>query len=162
MFLNGVTYISHVLSIISCRSYRIHHFLILNPHEINHKYNTGDDWEISATQRIYMRHPKSGGESVTAVSVQSIGLKLLDLPLKPSTAIVASVAGPFTGTGHHEVAMLRSGGTIEVVYVLDRNVSGTHIITSSFEAHRNRTIIYDTIEIDNIDGNPIFATLEVQ
>jgi hypothetical protein len=45
---------------------------------------------------------------------------------------------------------------------LYRNVSGTPIIASPLEAHRNRTIIYDTIGIDNVDGNPIFATLEVQ
>ena len=236
-------------------------------------------------------HPTSGGEGDTTVSVQSIAMKLLDLRLKPSTAIVASVSGSFTGMGHHEVAMLRSGGTIEVhrivvleapaknapdeekdepeeepqtlmklitrvetrsilrscvklrypgetrdvlavtsdsgavavldflssdssnnnckstanackivhcehygktgcrrdtpgqyiaadpagraimisavekrqlVYVLNRNASGTPVIASPLEAHRNRTIIYDTIGIDNGHGNPIFATLEVQ
>jgi hypothetical protein len=41
-------------------------------------------------------------------------MKLLDLRLKPSTAIVASFCGSFTGTGRHEVAILRSGGTIEL------------------------------------------------
>jgi splicing factor 3B subunit 3 len=41
-------------------------------------------------------------------------------------------------------------------------VPGTPIIASPLEAHRNRTINYDTIGIDNVDENPIFATLEVQ
>ena len=77
------------------------------------------------TRRI-IRHPKSGGESVTAVSVQSIVMKLLDLRLKPSTAIVASVAGSFTGTGHHEVAMLRSCGTIEVHRIVVLHLRRTH------------------------------------
>ena len=241
----------------------------------------------------------SGGDTDVGVSVQSIAMKLLDLRLKPSTAIIASVSGSFTGVGHHEVAILRSGGTIEIyrivlieatpvakneeedddevpeepqtlmklitrietrsilrscvkvrypgetrdvlavtsdsgavavldfaisststsssssssfsnkstsnsckiihcehygktgcrrdtpgqyiaadpagraimisaiekrqlVYVLNRNASGTPIIASPLEAHRNRTIIYDTVGVDNGHGNPIFATLEVQ
>jgi splicing factor 3B subunit 3 len=250
------------------------------PHE-NHHHDTSDG-----------NGSGSGGE----VPVSSIAMKLLDLRLKPSTAIITSVSGSFTGVGHHEVAILRSGGTIEIyriivlatsanndedddeevpeepqtlmklitrietrsilrscvkvrypgetrdvlavtsdsgavvvldfalssssasassstssnrntsnacrilhcehygktgcrrdtpgqyiaadpagrailitavekrqlVYVLNRNASGTPIIASPLEAHRNRTIFFDTIGIDNGHGNPIFATLEVQ
>ena len=71
--------VNHFLLQLSNHNDRIHHFLILYLHEISHKYNTVDDWEISATQRIYIRHPKSGEKTVTAVSVQSIVMKLLDL-----------------------------------------------------------------------------------
>lgn len=49
-----------------------------------------------------------------AVPVQAVAMKLLDVRLKPATAIVTCVQGAFTGAGRHEIAMLRAGGTIEV------------------------------------------------
>lgn len=48
--------------------------------------------------------------------VQSIAMKLLDATLQPSTAIVASVAGDFTGLpgSAPEIICLKPGGTIEL------------------------------------------------
>jgi splicing factor 3B subunit 3 len=206
------------------------------------------------------------------VPVHAVAMKLLDVRLKPSTAIVASIAGSFTAVGMHEIALLRSGGTIEIhrivtsvgddegipqtllklisrtetrsilracvkvrypgeqrdvlavtadsgclsvldfqsrsstsacqivhcvsfgktacrrdtpgqyiaadpagravmvsavekrklVYVLNRDATGTPTMASPLEAHRNRTIALDTVGIDNGHGNPMFAVLELQ
>lgn len=49
-----------------------------------------------------------------AVPVTAIAMKLLDIRLKPSGAIIMSVIGEFTGTGKQEIAILRAGGTIEL------------------------------------------------
>lgn len=215
------------------------------------------------------------------VPVNSVAMKLLDVRLKPATAIVTSVQGSFTGSGVHEIAILRAGGTLEIhrietqttknktkqddeneedeeestrtilklvartetrsvlrscakirypgetrdvltvtsdsgavsvldfaktagschivhcvsfgktscrrdtpgqyvatdpagralmvtaiekrklVYVLNRDAKGTPTMASPLEAHRARTIAFDTVGIDNGHGNPIFAVLEL-
>ena len=48
------------------------------------------------------------------VPVTAIAMKLLDMRLKPSGAIISSVVGEFTAAGQHEVALLRSGGAMEL------------------------------------------------
>lgn len=48
------------------------------------------------------------------VSTQAIAMKLLDLRLKPSTAIISAISGEFTASGQHEICMLKAGGTIEI------------------------------------------------
>mmetsp|Transcript_22189 Transcript_22189/g.33209 ORF Transcript_22189/g.33209 Transcript_22189/m.33209 type:complete len:1312 (+) Transcript_22189:182-4117(+) len=50
----------------------------------------------------------------------------------------------------------------KLVYVLNRDVSGAPTIASPLEAHRSRTIVLDTVGIDNGFDNPIFASLEYQ
>jgi splicing factor 3B subunit 3 len=50
----------------------------------------------------------------------------------------------------------------KLVYVLNRDVSGAPTIASPLEAHRSRTIVLDTVGIDNGYDNPIFASLEYQ
>jgi hypothetical protein len=80
------------------------------PHE-NHHHDTSDG-----------NGSGSGGE----VPVSSIAMKLLDLRLKPSTAIITSVSGSFTGVGHHEVAILRSGGTIEIYRIIVMETSANN------------------------------------
>lgn len=65
--------------------------------------------------------PKS--ESVgDAVPVTAIAMKLLDVRLKPSGAIIQSAIGEFTATGKQEIVLLRAGGTIELhrIVVADR------------------------------------------
>lgn len=52
-----------------------------------------------------------------AVPVTAIAMKLLDIRLKPSGAIIESVIGEFSGTGKQEIAILRAGGTIELFRV---------------------------------------------
>lgn len=49
-----------------------------------------------------------------AVPVTSVAMKLLDMRLKPSSAIITSVAGEFTAPGKHEILMARAGGTLEL------------------------------------------------
>lgn len=50
----------------------------------------------------------------------------------------------------------------KLVYVLNRDATGKPTIASPLEAHRSRTITFDTIGLDNGYDNPIFATLELQ
>jgi splicing factor 3B subunit 3 len=56
----------------------------------------------------------SGG----GVPVQAVAMKLLDLRLKPSSAIIQSVVGEFTAdavaAGQQEIAMIKAGGTLEI------------------------------------------------
>lgn len=49
-----------------------------------------------------------------AVPVTAIAMKLLDIRLKPSGAIVESAIGEFSGSGKQEIAAMRAGGTIEL------------------------------------------------
>jgi len=53
-----------------------------------------------------------------AVPVTDIAMKLLDVRLKPSGAIIESVIGDFSGSAKQEIAVLRAGGTLEL-YRLD-------------------------------------------
>lgn len=50
----------------------------------------------------------------------------------------------------------------KLVYVLNRDASGAPTIASPLEAHRSRTIVIETVGIDNGYDNPIFASLEFQ
>lgn len=50
----------------------------------------------------------------------------------------------------------------KLVYVLNRDSSGKPTIASPLEAHRSRTIVIDTVGVDNGYDNPIFASLEYQ
>jgi splicing factor 3B subunit 3 len=211
--------------------------------------------------------PKAGASTTEeAESVQAVAMKLMDVRLKPASAIIASVSGEFTAPGRQEMVFLRAGGTLEVqrivqteeedeartylklitrvetrsilrscsvirftgekrdvlavgadggalsvldfengvckiihcvtfgktgcrrstpgqylaadpkgraimvsaiekrklVYVLNRDATGTPTIASPLEAHRTRTITFDTVGLDNGYDNPIFATLELQ
>jgi hypothetical protein len=59
--------------------------------------------------------PKAGASSAEeAVPVQAVAMKLMDVRLKPASAIIASVSGEFTAPGRHEIVFLRVGGTLEV------------------------------------------------
>ena len=49
-----------------------------------------------------------------AVPVMEIAMKLLDIRLKKSGAIIESVIGEFTASGQQELALLRGGGTLEL------------------------------------------------
>lgn len=61
--------------------------------------------------------PEANGGAATAmdpVPVSAVAMKLLDVRLKPSGAIITSVMGEFTASARHEIAVLRPGGTIEL------------------------------------------------
>jgi splicing factor 3B subunit 3 len=65
--------------------------------------------------------PKANGGGDTANAnkddpppVTAIAMKLLDMRLKPSGAIMSSVVGEFTAPGRHEIILLRSGGALEL------------------------------------------------
>jgi splicing factor 3B subunit 3 len=212
--------------------------------------------------------PNAGAKNTEeAIPVQAVAMKLMDVRLKPASAIITSVTGEFTAAGRHEIVFLRAGGTLEVqrivqteddeedqrtflkliarvetrsilrscsvirftgekrdvlavggdggalsvldfengvckiihcttfgktgcrrstpgqylaadpkgravmvsaiekrklVYVLNRDATGTPTIASPLEAHRTRTLTFDTVGLDNGYDNPIFATLELQ
>jgi len=48
----------------------------------------------------------------------------------------------------------------KLVYVLNRDSTGKPTIASPLEAHRSRTIVLNTVGLDNGYDNPIFASLE--
>jgi splicing factor 3B subunit 3 len=50
----------------------------------------------------------------------------------------------------------------KLVYVFNRDATGKPTIASPLEAHRTRTLTFDTVGLDNGYDNPIFATLELQ
>ena len=216
--------------------------------------------------------PSSSNNGEEAIPVTAIAMKLLDMRLKPSGAILQSVVGEFTAPGLQEIAVLKAGGAIELyrilaedddddededgeartflklitrietrsilrsvatlrltgekrdvlsvgsdsgaisvidleggvckivhcvtfgktgcrrstpgmyvasdpkgravmisaiekrklVYVLNRDATGKPTIASPLEAHRARTVTFDTVGLDNGYDNPIFACLEFQ
>ena len=50
----------------------------------------------------------------------------------------------------------------KLVYVIHRDSSGKVTLASPLDAHRPRTVVYDTVGVDNGYDNPIFASLEVE
>lgn len=56
--------------------------------------------------------PEAG--AMDPVPVTAIAMKLLDLRLKPSTAIISSVMGEFSAPSKSEIVVLKAGGTIEL------------------------------------------------
>lgn len=56
----------------------------------------------------------SSSAMVDPVPVSAIAMKLLDVRLKPSGAIISSVMGEFTAPSRHEIVVLRAGGMLEL------------------------------------------------
>ena len=56
--------------------------------------------------------------------VTAIAMKLLDMRLKPSGAIISSVMGEFTAPQRHEIVILRSGGAIELHRIVQTTTGG--------------------------------------
>ena len=56
--------------------------------------------------------------------VTAIAMKLLDMRLKPSGAIISSVMGEFTAPQRHEIVILRSGGTLELHRIVQTSGGG--------------------------------------
>ena len=64
------------------------------------------------------------------VPVTAIAMKLLDLRLKPSSAIINSAMGEFTAPSRSEIAVLKAGGTVELYRIVQtREVSHMKLIT---------------------------------
>lgn len=74
----------------------------------------GTTTAADAQQQQSEHQPSAGAAAAAGIPVQSVAMKLLDVRLKPATAIVASVIGSFTGAGQHEIAVLKCGGTLEL------------------------------------------------
>ena len=49
----------------------------------------------------------------------------------------------------------------KLVYVMNRDSAGKLTISSPLEAHKNRTLVFDTVGIDVGFDNPMFACIEV-
>jgi len=71
------------------------------------------------------------------VPVTSVAMKLLDMRLKPSSAIVASVSGEFSAPGMHELVIARTGGTLE----LHRIVQATDRVGDKEDEDESRTFV---------------------
>jgi hypothetical protein len=56
--------------------------------------------------------PEAG--AMDPVPVTAIAMKLLDVRLKPSSAIISSVMGEFSAPSRSEIAIIKAGGTIEL------------------------------------------------
>lgn len=65
------------------------------------------------------RSGRTGNQLEDNIPSHAAAMKLLDLRLKPSTAIIAAVSGEFTGSDQPELCMLKSGGTIEIHRIVD-------------------------------------------
>ncbi len=63
------------------------------------------------TQKTPAMAPES---TMDPVPVTAIAMKLLDVRLKPSSAIITSVMGEFTAPSRSEIAVLKAGGMIEL------------------------------------------------
>jgi splicing factor 3B subunit 3 len=50
----------------------------------------------------------------------------------------------------------------KLVYIVHRDTTGKVMLASPLEAHRPRTLVFDTVGLDNGYDNPIFGCLEVQ
>lgn len=50
----------------------------------------------------------------------------------------------------------------KLVYIVHRDTKGKVMLASPLEAHRPRTLVFDTVGLDNGYDNPIFGCLEVQ
>jgi splicing factor 3B subunit 3 len=68
--------------------------------------------------------PNAMTDEIEAQPVHAVAMKLLDLRLQPSTAIVQSVLGEFTGP--HELALLKTSGVIELYKLSDEKL---HLVT---------------------------------
>mmetsp|Transcript_10804 Transcript_10804/g.16593 ORF Transcript_10804/g.16593 Transcript_10804/m.16593 type:complete len:1302 (-) Transcript_10804:89-3994(-) len=58
--------------------------------------------------------PNASSSPDDAVPVTAIAMKLLDIRLKQSGAIIESAIGEFSASGRQELALLRGGGTLEL------------------------------------------------
>ena len=65
-------------------------------------------------------------KAVDSVPVTAIAMKLLDIRLKPSGAILQSFIGEFTATGQQEIVLLKAGGTLELHRIVAATDDGTN------------------------------------
>jgi hypothetical protein len=64
--------------------------------------------------------PEAG--AMDPVPVTAIAMKLLDVRLKPSSAIISSVMGEFTAPARSEIAVIKAGGTVELHRIIQSKV----------------------------------------
>lgn len=64
--------------------------------------------------------PEAG--AMDPVPVTAIAMKLLDVRLKPSNAIINSVMGEFSAPARSEIAVIKAGGTLELHRIIQTQV----------------------------------------
>jgi hypothetical protein len=77
-------------------------------------------------------------ESSTAmdpVPVTAIAMKLLDVRLKPSSAIITSAMGEFTASSRSEIASLKAGGLIELFRIVQTDGGSFVKLITRMETH---------------------------
>jgi len=92
--------------------------------------STAPSADTAASQQ-QQQQQSSSSEPSSGIPVQSIAMKLLDVRLKPATAIVTAVIGSFTASGQHELAVLKCGGTLELHRIVVVQVDGKDSSSSS-------------------------------
>jgi hypothetical protein len=70
-----------------------------------------------------------------AVPVTAVAMKLLDVRLKPSGAIIESAIGEFSASGCQEILVLRAGGTMELFRI--NPDEGQAKLVNRLETHSN-------------------------
>jgi hypothetical protein len=69
------------------------------------------------------------------VPVTAIAMKLLDVRLKPSSAIITSVMGEFTASSRSEIAALKAGGLIELFRIVQTDGGSFVKLITRMETH---------------------------
>jgi len=107
-----------------------------------------------------------GSDSGTVSILDFLGgqkAKILHCPVLGKTGCRRGTPGQYLAKDPRGRAFMISAiEKRKLVYVLNRDADGDPTIASPLEAHRSRTIVLDTVGIDNGYDNPIFASLEYQ
>lgn len=105
----------------------------------------------------------SDSGNVSVLDLQGAQAKILHCPAFGKTGCRRGVPGQYLAKDPRGRAFMISAiEKRKLVYVLNRDASGRPTIASPLEAHRSRTIVIDTVGVDNGYDNPIFASLEYQ
>lgn len=75
------------------------------------------------------------------VPVTAISMKLLDVRLKPSSAIISSVMGEFSTSSLSEIAVLKAGGTIELYRIVQSNDEDTRSFMKLITRMESRSVL---------------------
>ena len=94
----------------------------MNNNKNNHYNSSNNNPSLSTTSPKNLSgnnsDEKQSQQEEEAVPVGTVAMKLLDVRLKPATAILQSLSGEFSQAGQHELIMLKAGGTIELYRIL--------------------------------------------
>lgn len=103
------------------------------------------------------------GGCISVLDFQGGKPKILHCPAFGKTGCLRGTPGQYVASDPKGRAILVAAvEKRKLVYVLNSDSQGIPTIASPLEAHRSRTITFDTVGLDNGYGNPIFAALELQ